>query len=249
VTKLSASAFSASDQSKDWSREGHVRLGKQDVHVWLSSRDQFPTSDAFLRRVLSRYCAVSPLQWQFVRGEHGKPALVSAPISLDFNLSHSGDLLACAVTSGTPVGVDLEKSGPQRDVMRLARRFFRAEEIAALESCDTASQCDRFYDYWTLKEAAVKCRGEALVSGLDSRGFALTAVGDSAFLDGRITLTLPDEADTSCYGLLDPYPDYRLAICCLPGTQLQPKLQLFEMCHRGAATPLTVPLRASTWRG
>ena len=247
MTGSSAKAFSASDSSPGSLREGVPSLGAQDVHLWLCSRDRVTDSDEFKRLVLSRYASVEPSDWQFSLNVQGKPGLVGSAHALDFNLSHTGDWLVCAVTAGTPVGVDLEFCNPDREVMKLARRFFRQEEVAALQACSKDRQGDQFYDFWTLKEAAVKARGEALVPGLESRGFALTYRAGSVLEGGRITVTTPDDADTAHYGLLDPLPQYRLAICWLPGVPLKPQLQLFELSEGGEVAELIVPLRASTW--
>ncbi|MBK6512421.1 MAG: 4-phosphopantetheinyl transferase family protein [Haliea sp.] len=64
------------------------------------------------------------------------------------------------------------KSSAQSTARRddLARRFFRAEEVAALASCGPGQQRDRFYDLWTLGESAVKAPGWRGV-GSWSRGF------------------------------------------------------------------------------
>ena len=131
--------------------------------------------------------------------------------------------------------------------MRVARRFFCADEVAALESCDIATQRDRFYDLWTLKEAAIKCRGAALASGLDAHGFALVFNSHPVTLGGRITVTSPDEAYAAHYCLLEPYPAYRMAICSSSGIDLRSQTQLFQLCQDGTITSLEVPLRASTW--
>ena len=128
MTESSARVFSASKQAPLQLHQGQVCLGAQDIHVWLSDRDEFSGSSAFLRRILSQYADVCEADWEFVRGEHGKPMLVGAPKNLDFNLSHSGERLACAITAGSPVGVDLEQCKQGRDVMRVARRFFCADE-------------------------------------------------------------------------------------------------------------------------
>lgn len=248
MTKLSASASSASDSIPAHPREGRLCLGEQDIHVWLCAREQISSSDEFKRRVLSRYAAVAPADWQFARGEQGKPHLAgTAAHTLDFNVSHSGDWLACAVTAQAPVGVDLEVCSPKRRVMTLARRFFREEEVAALVRCSATAQCDRFYDLWTLKESAVKARGGVLVSGLDSRGFALTFSGRLQSGGGRIALTTPEDVGTAQYCLLDPLPGYRLAICWLPVTRLLPQIQVFELCDADSSRALSLPLRASTW--
>jgi 4'-phosphopantetheinyl transferase len=170
------------------------------------------------------------------------------PVDLDFNLSHSGGRLACAITSGASVGIDLERcSGASegRDVMRLARRFFRAEEIAALERCPPDLQRDRFYDYWTLKEAAVKCRGERLVSGLDTRGFTFDAEPGGPS-QAHISATLTGSADGANYCLLEPYPGYRLAVCCDPLVRGAHRLQLVELNAVGDIIFPAATLRASS---
>lgn len=218
------------------------------MHVWLCLRDRIASSDEFKRQVLSRYADVNPADWQFGLGEQGKPHLCDASYSLDFNLSHSGDWLACGVTAGSPVGVDIEECKPGRNVMTLARRFFRDEEVVALESCNDADRVDRFYDLWTLKESAVKARGGMLVPGLDSRGFTVAFESDSVPERGEIALTTPGDATTAHYGLLDPLPGYRLAICWLPGASLQPDLRVFELFERGESRALKLPLRASNWQ-
>lgn len=216
------------------------------IHLWLCRHDQIPDSDNFKRRVLSGYTGVAPGDWQFARNEQGKPAIAGTTHALDFNLSHSGDWLACAVTAGTAVGVDIESIGRGRDVMRLARRFFRPEEVAALQDCRGARRRDRFYDFWTLKEAAVKARGETLVSGLESRGFALTIHPRRQLKTGCITLTTPEVAATAQYYLLDPLPGYRLAICWMPATPVPPRLRLFELRDGATFIPRNLTLRAGT---
>jgi 4'-phosphopantetheinyl transferase len=251
VTKSSASAYSASDPQAAVVRAGPLCLGAQDVHVWLCLRSRFAGSDTFKRHVLSRYAAVMPADWEFSRGAQGKPYLTDPSHALDFNLSHSGDWLACAVTAGVPVGVDIEQCNPQRnpqrDVMTLARRFFRAEEVEALASCGPEQQRDQFYNLWTLKESAVKARGGVLVSGLDSRGFTVVFNNEPLSGCGRIALTTPDDTDTAHYCLLHMQPDYRLALCWLPDSVLLPRVQVFELCDGNVTRTSDQPLRASTW--
>lgn len=246
MTGSSARLSSVFDSGPGLRGEGWPPLGVQDVHLWLCSHDRFSSSDEFKRHVLARYIGVAPKDLQFVLKEHGKPALAGAAHALDFNLSHSGDWLACAVTAGTPVGVDLEYCNPDRVSMKVARRFFRREEVAVLEACSGSRQADRFYDFWTLKEAAVKARGEALAPGLASHGFELTFPTREERESGRIAATASGVADRALYGLLDPRPGYRLAICWLPEQQLLPQLGIFELGEGGTITERVVPLRASS---
>ena len=219
-------------------------IGAQDLHLWLCPREITADSDLFKRTVLSHYAPVAPDDWRFVAGEHGKPALVDAQRPLDFNLSDSGQWLACAVTAGAAVGVDIEYCNPAREVMKVARRFFQPGEIASLAACTSAErQIARFYDYWTLKEARIKASGAALGPGLESCGFELffPANADQA---GLITEHPRYSSAEAYYCLLEPVPDYRLALCSLYQGGVGPHLQVFELRDAGMAARLATPLRA-----
>ena len=217
----------------------------QDLHLWLCSRERVDGSDTFKRGVLARYAGTAPEALQFSEGEHGKPRLVNAGRPLEFNLSHSGDWLVCAVTAGTTVGVDLERCRPERASMKVARRFFREQEAALLEKSSDASMVEHFYDFWTLKEAAIKARGEALAPGLSAYGFTLE-YPDGDGESGRITATATDAAR---YVLLDPLAGYRVALCWLGAADQAPRLGLFEWREGGEAAPVTTALRASNLPG
>ena len=101
MTGSLAKPSSAFDLSPDTPSDGCPPLAERDLHLWLCPRDRLSSSDEFKRCVLARYAGVAPPDLQFVLNDHGKPTLVGAAHTLDFNLSHSGDWLTCAVTAGT----------------------------------------------------------------------------------------------------------------------------------------------------
>jgi phosphopantetheinyl transferase len=249
VTASSVRAFSVSKGRAFSVSKALTPLGDQELHLWLCCSHAIASSDQFKREVLSHYAPVAPADWSFELGEKGKPRLENAPCPLDFNLSHSGDWLACAVTAGTAVGVDLECCAPRRDVMKLARRFFRAAEIAALQACPLEQQLELFYDYWTLKEARVKCRGAALGQELEATGFQLggaTAQADESGLM-RIAQDPPDNDPGAHYCLLQPLPGYRLATCWLVPQHVSiPSLHMYQLHgHEGGnSAPLAERLLA-----
>lgn len=219
-----------------------------ELHLWFCRAEAVADSVALVRTVLSRYAAPESGTWRFAKGEHGKPSLVGAPRPLDFNLSDSGDWRVCAVTAGTAVGVDLEHCDPRRDVMKLARRFFDPAEVAALEACGAAGgQRDRFYDYWTLKEARVKAQGGALGPALASLVFELDfPAGAPAGKPGRIAEACPGAPSGAHYCLLDPVPGYRLATCWRGPAGVRPRLRLFHWCPGAGATAVLRPVRAAS---
>lgn len=105
---------------------------ERDRVLWTRSRGAS-------RMLLGRYLDRDPRQLRFVFGPYGKPALAAesrALHGLRFNLSHSGELMLLAVTTGNEIGVDVER----------ARERYEAS----------------FLREWTKREAIVKCSGTGL---------------------------------------------------------------------------------------
>jgi 4'-phosphopantetheinyl transferase len=90
----------------------------------------------------------------FPRG--GKPRCA---LPVDFNISHSGDLVACALSDESNVGVDVEKL---RDIrIEAFQRFLSARERAWV-----GDDGRRFLKLWTQKEAVVKGDGRGGIAKL-----------------------------------------------------------------------------------
>jgi 4'-phosphopantetheinyl transferase len=183
---------------------------------------------------------------RITRGAQGKPALSWPALPLDFNLSGSGDWLAMAVSDGAAVGVDIQHCDPGRDVMPLARRFFRDEEVAQLQACAPGQRSDRFYDYWTLKEAHIKAAGGSLGLALETTGFVLNypqaLTSDES--TGSIAPLASGAATAAWYGLLQPFAGYRLALCCHAPRDFSAGIRLCELPGAGYSVDLPFALRA-----
>ncbi len=139
--------------------------------MFARDQDLFLLSHALLRSALAEVLGCAPSSLQFTRGSHGKPALPSHP-EVAFNLSHSGDCAALAITRvpGLEIGVDVEAGRDTRDLEGLARSQFAAAEAAHVCESTGVKRFERFYRYWTLKEACIKCVGLGL--SMDLQGFA-----------------------------------------------------------------------------
>jgi len=123
---------------------------------------------AATRRLLGRYLDADPRALVFVEGEHGKPALFHR--QMEFNASHSRDLVALAFAKDTAVGIDIERRRRLHDVQALARRYFSDEELAIVSSASDPD--DAFFTIWTAKEAIVKASGNGIGTG-DLHGFTV----------------------------------------------------------------------------
>lgn len=110
-------------------------------------------------------------------GRNGKPYVPDGP---DFNCSHSGNFVCCAVHD-SPVGIDLEARRPVRAA--LAARICTPEELVFAAPGGVFDPL-RFLQLWTAKEAWVKYTGEGL--GVDFRTLpAAAADGMHETLFGR----------------------------------------------------------------
>jgi 4'-phosphopantetheinyl transferase len=148
---------------------------KQRRFVFEDKRREYLLTRTFVRTVLSRYARVDRRDWRFAANRHGRPFIANPAIAtpLEFNISNTQGFIVCLVATIPQVGIDAEfKSRPTR-FLEIADRFFSPGEAAALKQLPTAAQRDRFYIYWTLKEAFLKARGGGLNISLDSFSFDL----------------------------------------------------------------------------
>ncbi|SJM94920.1 4'-phosphopantetheinyl transferase [Crenothrix polyspora] len=136
-------------------------------------RDLYVAAHVFLRQVLSRYAAVSKKDWQFVSNAYGKPAIANLSYGwLQFNLSHTHGRVACAVAHNRAVGIDVEQHRYLSELPLLCRSAFsslEAENVLSAPHRDI--QIQRFFSYWTLKEAYIKARGMGLSLPLQQFSF------------------------------------------------------------------------------
>lgn len=149
----------------------------------------YVVSRAMTRTILGDFCDKAPEDIQFDYTAEGKP-FVSGGVH--FNVSHSGDLVACAVTACAPIGVDIEIHKPISDWELVARNFFCENEFRNLNHA--VPRCQRvaaFHDCWVRKEAVVKALGGGLSIPLDS--FEVSVLPDAPY--GLLAVNdLPDEA-------------------------------------------------------
>ncbi|MFB1014618.1 MAG: 4'-phosphopantetheinyl transferase superfamily protein, partial [Alteromonadaceae bacterium] len=128
---------------------------------------------AFIRDLLSYYADIAPSDWRFDKGEKDKPEIVNPPLPLRFNLSHTKNLIICAVTLIDDIGCDVENTTRSNDVLAVADRYFSPSETQELFSQPLEQQRQRFFDYWTLKESYIKAWGLGLAIPLKDFNFSI----------------------------------------------------------------------------
>lgn len=128
-------------------------------------------SRVLLRLALSWYYPnVDARSWCIATDNNGKPYLDAAPDdhAIEFNISHSGQIVVCAITRVGPVGIDIETAKFMNDMEGFTRRFLAPEEFSSVKSVVFSERSKFFFRLWTLKEAYLKAIGLGLSIPLDS---------------------------------------------------------------------------------
>lgn len=113
-------------------------LGKLLLIKWLEKNEYDPT-----------------ILKQIRKSKYGRPYL---PLDIDFNISHSGDYVVCAVSKCSKLGVDIEEI-KDIDIRSFKSVFTNNEYQSILASLNSLR---RFYEFWTMKESIIKADGRGL---------------------------------------------------------------------------------------
>jgi 4'-phosphopantetheinyl transferase len=131
------------------------------------------------RRAFRRFCGAIALgssrpltRVVFEETENGRPFLSDLPdVWFSFSACRFGFLGAWSSTHG--IGVDLEDQTRTMEAVEISHRFFARAEANAVEGTTGLERKRTFFQFWNLKEAALKSIGEGLPFGLDAFEFQL----------------------------------------------------------------------------
>lgn len=107
-------------------------------------------------------------------GVFQKPYFEKGP---NFNISHSGHYVVCAISTAEDIGIDIEERLPDICLSDFECYLSPDEWTQLTQSPDRILW---FYDYWTQKEAVLKGNGEGLEIPLNE----ILLLGDRALIKG-----------------------------------------------------------------
>jgi 4'-phosphopantetheinyl transferase len=126
-------------------------------------RQSFTIAHGALRILVGRALSARPADLTWIPGRHGKPELAPPWSGLHTSLSHSGGMVAAAISTQRPVGVDIQRVLPGSHAVGLSSRFFPPDEASYVGAGpDESVIADRFAQLWSRKEAVVKAVGGRL---------------------------------------------------------------------------------------
>jgi phosphopantetheinyl transferase len=133
----------------------------------IESRADLPACESLFalsllyEEILSLPCCVDTSSLVFERSPMGKPYFKDSDVK--FNISHSRGYVACAVSIGEEVGVDIEASEiSEEKAVKLAQRYFFEYDLTAVSLSPK-----KFARIWSEKEAKAKFYGGSLTNLLE----------------------------------------------------------------------------------
>lgn len=121
-----------------------------------SARNRYIAGKAFLRRALGFMFNSAPFKGTISKDEYGKPYIVDPEKKINFNVSHTGDIIVIALSRNKPLGIDIELKN--RSIHpHLSEYIFTDEEAEKILS--KTDWPKYFLRAWTRKEAVLKCIG------------------------------------------------------------------------------------------
>lgn len=143
-------------------QERRVRLDK---YIFFEDVQRSLLGDMLVRYAARKCYDIRNDELTFGVKKYGKPFLMSHP-SIQYNISHAGDYVACAIASDIPVGIDVEIIKPIE--LDISKRFFTQDEYAYINRQPLELQTRCFYSIWTQKESYIKMVGKGLSISLNS---------------------------------------------------------------------------------
>ncbi|OCF98046.1 4'-phosphopantetheinyl transferase family protein [Gilliamella apicola] len=117
-----------------------------------SRKKQFLVCRSMLASLLKQYCHIDSLP-PIIIGDNSRPCFLQHNLP-DFNISHSKDWVAVAISLNGRVGIDIEVARQRKNYLNVAESIFANDEYQwMLKQRDTLTA---FWQLWTLKESALK---------------------------------------------------------------------------------------------
>ena len=187
------------------------------------ARLQYLVTRALVRTTLSKYADVPSTAWAFETNDHGRPHVSPrhGVSDIHFNLSNTRGLVVCAVSRNDEIGIDVETIARDIDVDAVAPTVFAPEELADFRRAASEHRIERFFSYWTLKEAYIKARGMGLSLPLD--GFWFELDGPSPVL--HVSDRCPDAPERWRFYRCAPTAGHRMAIATVAPMGDEPSIR------------------------
>jgi len=164
-------------------------------------------SRGMLRCLLSQHINTNPLHIHFRYSQHGKLFLEE---KIHFNVSHSKNIIAYAITNHNEIGIDVEYVQPREHWEQIANYNFSEQEKFWIKKTRIDDRLAAFYTCWTCKEAYIKATGKGFRIPLNKFSINLESNKKAKSLH---YVDQPNNSLNYSVYTLDILNNYKMAIC------------------------------------
>lgn len=143
-------------------------IKRSEAFYFLKDKNVYKVSRSYLKKILGLYMGTEPEKLLFRLGSKGKPYLQFPVSDLQFNMTHSNQLILIAVTRQNEIGIDVEHLRPVETLQGVIENQFSMSEQKTLKNCPREEQSKLFFQLWTSKEAFLKAFGTGIREGLQN---------------------------------------------------------------------------------
>lgn len=136
---------------------------RADSFIKSADRNRYIAAHGSLRILIRHFLGIEA---EISINAFGKPQLLSSP--LQFNLSHSGNVILLAFSLNNPVGIDVEERREIKDIDSIAGSYFHEFEAKVLSKLNQPLLSQAFFSCWVKKEAVIKALGLGLSMPLNT---------------------------------------------------------------------------------
>jgi 4'-phosphopantetheinyl transferase len=167
-----------------------------------------------LRKVLASFLKIQPQQIEITYAPNGRPYLSDYP-NIKFNVSHTRDALAIAISIKNAIGVDIETLNRDFNFKKLKNFLYSESESHRGEQS--------FLKVWTIKEAIMKAKGIGLSKPLSEIELSISE-------DGKISVNRTPWDDHSSWTICSEIAHNHIISCAIEGNMLKPlKVDLWDL--------------------
>lgn len=187
VTPESINSAQQSEQIDDWSKELPIIKQKR-VKKLRQQQDQLLSLAGLqlLKKAMSEYPEHNFSLQQLKFPEQGKPFFMG---DIDFNISHSGNIVCCVLSPTAKVGVDIERL---RDVSPAIVDKFLFDSSGLKENM-TQDNIQPFFNRWTKNEAIIKAANNGSVYNMSE----IKHENDGGYFQNHFWSTFPIEISSA----------------------------------------------------
>ena len=159
-------------------------INKINRFIFEKDRITHTISKGTLRYIMSGYLNLKPEEIIFNQNEYGKPFISEDqnPEKIQFDLSHSGDMIIYAISKGRNIGIDIQEIKDSDSVIDIVEHYFSETEKSAFRSLPDEQKLKGFHSCWARKEAYIKALGLGLSYPLNSFSMPVTPEYSSAVI-------------------------------------------------------------------